>query len=344
MMQLRRQSGRALWVWLIVLMLVCYGLLGPLLAVVGSSALATITEVRRTGGTEVQLLNQYWWVVAYEFRAADGTVHGGHTRKLGYDNGPRGFAKVEPVLYLASAPWLNMLRKEAGVHAGTAAMLGVALLVLWLTRARAPQRGAAAPAAGRRTAGGRRSRASATSGAASAMTAEQSRRWLLGYRRHSRLYAWLFFAAVIPVVLLVIWLEIGEINEEVLGSLAFFIVVFLALALGSRRQTTAAWRAVVVDKQRSGQGAGGTLVLELGRGKHRKLRVSPPLFDYFAPGDAVFKLDGFEWPEKWTPDEERRACIACGGVIALDERMSACPHCGAPLPAHEAMQTLALRA
>ena len=53
MMQLRRQSGRALWVWLIVLMLVCYGLLGPLLAVVGSSALATITEVRRTGGTEV---------------------------------------------------------------------------------------------------------------------------------------------------------------------------------------------------------------------------------------------------------------------------------------------------
>ena len=46
-----------MWVWLIVLMLVCYGLLGPLLAVVGSSALATITEVRRTGGTEVQLLN-----------------------------------------------------------------------------------------------------------------------------------------------------------------------------------------------------------------------------------------------------------------------------------------------
>lgn len=176
------------------------------------------------------------------------------------------------------------------------------------------------------------------------MTDEQSRRWLLGYRRHSRLYAWLFFAAVIPVVLLVIWLEVGELDEEVLGSLAFFTVVFLALAVGSRRQTSAAWRAVVVDKQLSGQGAGGTLVLELARGKHRKLRMSPPLFDYFAPGDAVFKLDGFEWPEKWTPDEGRRVCIACGGVVELAEPMSACPRCGAPLPAHEAMQALAPRA
>src|SRR5690606_23785866 len=221
---------------------------------------------------------------------------------------------------------------------------GVALLVLWLTRPRKPESSTIASGASKRAAGSRRSRTSAAHGAATAMTVEQSVRWLLGYRRQSRLYAWLFFAAVIPVVLLVIWLEIGEINEEVLGSLAFFIVVFLALAVGSRRQTTAAWRAVVVDKQRSGQGAGGTLVLELGRGKHRKLRVSPPLFDYFAPGDAVFKLDGFEWPEKWTPDEGRRVCIACGGVVELAGPMSACPRCGAPLPAHEAMQTLALRA
>ena len=338
------QGRRPFAVWLIVLLLLAYGLLGPLLLVAGSGSIATITEVRRTGGAEPQWFHRYWWVVAYEFRAADGTLHGGHTRTLAYDTGPRGYAKVEPVLYLAAAPWLNVLRKEAGVHAGTVAVLGAALLILWLTRARQPQRGAAVPAAGKRSAGGRRSRASATSGAATAMTVEQSRRWLLGYRRHSRLYAWLFFAAVIPVVVLVIWLEVGELDEEVLGSVAFFIVVFLALALGSRRQTSAAWRAVVVDKQRTERGAGGTLVLQLERGERRTLRVSPPLFDYFAPGDAVFKLDGFEWPEKWSPDEGRRVCIACGGVVELAEPMSACPRCGAPLPAHEAMQALAPRA
>ena len=90
--------------------------------------------------------------------------------------------------------------------------------------------------------------------------------------------------------------------------------------------------------------SGGTLVLQLERGERRTLRVSPPLFDYFAPGDAVFKLDGFEWPEKWSPDEGRRVCIACGGVVELAEPMSACPRCGAPLPAHEAMQALAPRA
>ena len=88
----------------------------------------------------------------------------------------------------------------------------------------------------------------------------------------------------------------------------------------------------------------GTLVLELERGERRTLRVSSPLFDYFAPGDAVFKLDGFEWPEKWSPDEGRRVCIACGGVVELAEPMSACPRCGAPLPAHVAMQALAPRA
>jgi hypothetical protein len=342
-MNMRVESGRPFVVWLIVLMLIAYGLLGPVLLRIGAGSTATITEVRRTGGAEPQWFNQYWWVVAYEFRAADGKVHGGHTRVLAHDTGPRGYARVEPVVYLASAPWLNVLRKEAGFHAGTAATLGAALLILWLTRSRKTAGSASARRASKRV-GGSRSRASASRGAVTAMTVDQSVRWLLGYRRQSRLYAWLFFAAVIPVVLLVIWLEMGELNDEVLGSLAFFILVFLALALGSRRQTSAAWRAVVVDKQPSEQGAGGTLVLALKHGKQRKLRVSSPLFDYFAPGDAVFKLDGFEWPEKWEPDAGRRACIACGGVIEGETRTTACPHCGAPLPAHEAMQTLAPRA
>jgi len=341
-MNMRVESGRPFVVWLIVLMLIAYGLLGPVLLRIGAGSTATITEVRRTGGAEPQWFNQYWWVVAYEFRAADGKVHGGHTRVLAHDTGPRGYARVEPVVYLASAPWLNVLRKEAGFHAGTAATLGAALLILWLTRSRKTAGSASARRASKRV-GGSRSRASASRGAVTAMTVDQSVRWLLGYRRQSRLYAWLFFAAVIPVVLLVIWLEIGELNEEVLGSLAFFIAVFLALALGSRRRTSAAWRSVVVDKQASEQGAGGVLVLELTRGKRRKLRVSQALFDYFAPGDAVFKLDGFEWPEKWVPDEGRRVCIACGGVIRLEEPATACPRCGAPLPAHEAMQTLAPR-
>ena len=122
------QGRRPFAVWLIVLLLLAYGLLGPLLLVAGSGSIATITEVRRTGGAEPQWFHRYWWVVAYEFTAADGTLHGGHTRTLAYDTGPRGYAKVEPVLYLAAAPWLNVLRKEAGVHAGTVAVLGAAEL------------------------------------------------------------------------------------------------------------------------------------------------------------------------------------------------------------------------
>ena len=71
---MRVESGRPFVVWLIVLMLIAYGLLGPVLLRIGAGSTATITEVRRTGGAEPQWFNQYWWVVAYEFRAADGKV------------------------------------------------------------------------------------------------------------------------------------------------------------------------------------------------------------------------------------------------------------------------------
>lgn len=71
--------------------------------------------------------------------------------------------------------------------------------------------------------------------------------------------------------------------------------------------------------------------------KHRRhvLRVPPPLFDYFSIGDAVFKLDGFEWPEKLAPDGRNRVCIACGALVAADA--VSCERCHAPVPAHEAM-------
>jgi hypothetical protein len=217
---------------LIVVVLVLYGLYGPALQLFGSSASARISEVRRTGGTEPQLLHRYWWSIGYVFTAADGQRYSGHTRALAPDSGPQGYRPIEPVYYLAAFPAANVLARDAGPHAGTGVMLALAALLLWLT----------GPRAGRKARGRTRNRAligrakpTAQPAQLEPMTPAQTEHWMSTYRRHARIYAWGFFLLMIPLVLLLIWFEVRVIDQEVLLSLAFFVVVFFLLARWSRR-------------------------------------------------------------------------------------------------------------
>jgi hypothetical protein len=66
------------------------------------------------------------------------------------------------------------------------------------------------------------------------LTPEQTKAWVQTYGRHSRIYAWGFFALILPVNLGVIWWEMGEINEDVLYSFGFAAVVTFFLD-GDRR-------------------------------------------------------------------------------------------------------------
>lgn len=306
--------------WLLIALLIGHGLLGPFLLLTGDEAIATITTTRRIGGSVRQPPDQYWWVVAYEFTGRDAAPHGGYAHVAGDYTGPRRYQKVEPVLYLGVAPWLNCLRKDTRPGAGTLVMPGMAALIFWLTRQRGWTRVGQA----------RRTRA-----AEPAPTPLDSADWLRRYPRHGRWYAWSFFALTIPAVLCVIWLETGQIDGEVLASLAFFVAIFLGLALVSRRQTRSAWRGVVRDKLSANRRGGCRLVVEDEKRRRHVLRVSPPLFDYFSIGDAVFKLDGFEWPEKLAPDGRSRVCIACGTLV--DAGSTSCERCHAPIPALAAM-------
>jgi hypothetical protein len=308
---------------LIVVVLVLYGLYGPALQLFGSSASARISEVRRTGGAEPQLFHRYWWSIGYVFTAADGQRYSGHTRALAPDYGPQGYRPIEPVYYLAAFPAANVLARDAGPHAGTGVMLAIAVLLVWLT----------GPRAGNRALSGR-SMPTVQSEPAQLepMSPAQTERWMRTYRRHARIYAWGFFLLMIPLVLLLIWFEVRVIDQEVLLALAFFVAVFFLLARWSRRATTAGWRGVVADKHEQGVRSRRQVIeIETERTRHR-IPVSTALFDYFDVGDSVFKVAGFDWPEKLNLVGQSRACIVCGEVV--DRAAAHCPRCAAPMPEH----------
>lgn len=321
---------RPLMIKLIVVMLVLFGLFGPSLRWLGLSARAQITEVRRTGGTEPQLLHRYWFSIGYEFTAADGRRYSAHSRSLTPDTGPQSYRRFEPVFYLAAFPRLNVLARDAGPHAGTAAILAIAALLLWLS---APAK--RAPQSTKRQSGKARSKQTPPG----ALSPQETERWIRSYRRRAKLYVWGFFLLMIVCVLLLLWLEMGVIDQDVMLSLGFFVVIFFLLACWSRRATQATWHGVVSDKWVKVESArrGGlsrerrVIIVESDSGRH-EIRAAAVLYDYFGVGDGVFKLAGFDWPEKQKLDGVSRACIVCGEPF--DRGAAQCPRCAAPAPDH----------
>jgi ribosomal protein L40E len=187
--------------------------------------------------------------------------------------------------------------------------------------------------------------------ASAPLTPQQTEEWLRTYRRHSRIYAWGFFAVILPVILGVIWWEMGEINEDVLYSFGFAAVVTFFLALWARKGAEKSWSGVVEDlfmkkvRRRRDGGLPDEVVLRprarirTDRGKTITVPVTEDLFDYFELGDRVFKIAGLEWPEKVSLDRQKRVCMACGGLYTLGA--GNCPRCGAPEPDHATLVRLA---
>jgi hypothetical protein len=195
--------------------------------------------------------------------------------------------------------------------------------------------------------GTRRSRG----GTPAPLTPEQTKAWLSKYGRHSRIYAWGFFALVLPVILGVIWWEMGELSEDVLYSFGFAAVVTFLLAKWSRKQTAKSWVGVVEElfmkKVRIRRDADQhddisykpMARIRMENGKKRNQHLSQELFEYFRPGDKVFKVPGLEIPEKVTLDGDRRVCLACGSLYG--QGSGSCPRCRAPEPDHGTLVRMA---
>lgn len=185
----------------------------------------------------------------------------------------------------------------------------------------------------------------------SPLTPEQTGDWVRTYGRHSRNYAWGFFALVLPAILGLIWWEMGEISEDVMYSFGFAALLTFLLAAWSRKQTTQSWVGVVEEmfmkkvRGRRDVNRQGDItyspraVIHTRGGKRLTVRLPESLYEYFAPGDRVFKLSGLEWPEKAELDRAERVCLACGNLYA--QGAGKCPRCGAPEPDHGALVRLA---
>jgi len=137
------------------------------------------------------------------------------------------------------------------------------------------------------------------------------------YHRQRQLWSLLFFLLLIPVVLAVIWLDVGELNADVLLSLAGFIVVTAVLAYFTLRGAAASGQGVRVEQYLKGRSL--HLIFRTDRGKRVKLVVRSGLAGYFVFGDTVVKIKGFDYPEKLHRDGDRQLCVACGRLFPLGE-------------------------
>ena len=184
------------------------------------------------------------------------------------------------------------------------------------------------------------------------LTPDQTAAWVRTYGRQSRVYAWGFFLLVLPAILGLIWWEMGELSQDVLSSFAFAALVFFLLARWSRRATTQSWLGVVEDVARNQMqvrrmralrerypSAGVPQRSLPGHGRKVTLRLPHELSGYFRPGDRVFKLSGFDWPEKVERDGPERVCQACGRLYPQGQ--GRCWRCSAPEPDHETLVRLA---
>lgn len=190
------------------------------------------------------------------------------------------------------------------------------------------------------------------SNVAAPLDGEQTRAWVMRYQRQSKIYAWGFFLVLLPVVFGVIWWSMGELNAEVFYAWLFFAVLTFILAVFSRRNAKRSWTGSVMDKGVRQQRIRSSnpdhpdhyetyseVVIRTTRGRKIKLRCTPAYMDYVNPGDQVFKVPGFSWPEKVTLDGHRRLCISCGQV--LDAGAPSCQRCKAPMPDHQTIHALA---
>ena len=114
-------------------LLVGYGLLGPALQLFGTSAIATITDVRRQGGDRGEpIRNRYNYGVGFHFLLADGTRVDGATTVVG-NSYSAGIAKgPAPVLYFPFLPQLNALKQQSGFSLASTLLFGVGVLLIRL--------------------------------------------------------------------------------------------------------------------------------------------------------------------------------------------------------------------
>ena len=156
------------------------------------------------------------------------------------------------------------------------------------------------------------------------------------YRKKSRAWAWIFFFLIVPVVFVVIWRSMGELNADVFYSLGGFIAVTGVLAYFTTRAANKSWKGTLVDKYvkdvRVKEGDGHyhykkkyILLFQTDQKRRERVVITPGGYEYFHKGDRAMKVKGLHYPEKILRDGLQQICLTCGSVYDLNKEQ--CPRC-----------------
>ena len=111
--------------------LALYGMMMPLLSVLGKRTSGAITVVRREGGERDEAVpNRYSYAVGYEFLPDDGTVIPGNTKAIGnaYNAGiSKGRASIR---YLGIFPYFNALEPDTTLSVEHVILLAVGVFIV----------------------------------------------------------------------------------------------------------------------------------------------------------------------------------------------------------------------
>ena len=107
-----------------------YGMMMPLLSVIGERTPGMITVVRREGGERDEAIpNRYSYSVGYEFLLDDGTIISGNTKVIGnaYNAGiSKGQASI---CYLKIFPYLNALEADTTLSVEHVILIAVGVFI-----------------------------------------------------------------------------------------------------------------------------------------------------------------------------------------------------------------------
>lgn len=92
------------------LLFIVYGLMIPVLNMAGSKTIGNITDIRREGGERNEMIpNRYTWAVTYEFDIPGGKEYSGNTKVIGSAMSSGVSKGPVTVMYLKPFPYLNAI-------------------------------------------------------------------------------------------------------------------------------------------------------------------------------------------------------------------------------------------
>jgi hypothetical protein len=110
---------------------VLYGVVIPLLPVVGEKASGKITVIRREGGERNETTpNRYSYSVGYEFALEDGTVICGNTKVIGNATSAGIATTHTNVFYLNIFPYINARESDTAFTIGNVILVSVGVLLI----------------------------------------------------------------------------------------------------------------------------------------------------------------------------------------------------------------------